>query len=154
MRDFILSQFSIAGRTSRKDFLRRWLQISYIGLFLMVAGIFLASQGFRFAGYATAGLILIIVIANYAMVIRRYHDRNRSGWWLIASFGINLGGYFAEQLERTHPTVFLLLALALLIANLWFLIELFFRRGTIGPNRFGEDPSGAHPLAHEATASA
>ncbi|MGO4524912.1 DUF805 domain-containing protein [Microvirga sp. 2MCAF35] len=148
MRDFIVSQFSITGRTSRKDFLRRSLKLCYISIFLIVAGIFLTSQGFRFAGYAAVSLILIAHIANYAMVIRRFHDRSRSGWWLIASFGVNICSYFAEKLERTHPVAFICIMLALAIVNLWLLIELYFRRGTAGPNRFGEDPSMAHSQGH------
>ncbi len=153
MRDLILSQFSIAGRTSHKTFLRRWFKLCCICLFLLVAGVFLASQGIRFAGYAAAALILMTLVANSSMVIRRFHDRNLSGWWLVASFAINICSYFAEKLERTQPAIFIAIALALFIANLWLVIELFFRRGTAGPNRYGEDPSTARNLAHAAAAS-
>jgi uncharacterized membrane protein YhaH (DUF805 family) len=47
-------------------------------------------------------------------LIKRSHDRDRSGW-------------------------FILLFLVPLL-NLWPLIELLFLRGTIGSNRFGPDP--------------
>jgi uncharacterized membrane protein YhaH (DUF805 family) len=139
--DFILSQFSIAGRTSQKAFLRRWLKLCYGSSVLLVVCVFLISQGFQLAGYVAAALILLTIIANYSMIIRRFHDRNRSGWWLVACLGLNIGSSFLGKLEHTHQNLFLIFALVLLVANLWLLIELFFRRGSLGTNRFGEDPA-------------
>lgn len=140
MLDQVLSQFSLRGRTSRGTFLKRWLRLSCLSVLLLTAGVFLASQGIRFAGYAAAALILLLLIANYSMVVRRFHDRDRSGWWLVALFAIDVGSYFVDSLERSHPDLFIFSLLALLILNIWLLIELFFRRGTPGTNRFGEDP--------------
>jgi uncharacterized membrane protein YhaH (DUF805 family) len=43
--------------------------------------------------------------------VKRCHDRNRSGWFLLIGW--------------------------LPIMNLWLFIELGFLAGTVGPNRFG-----------------
>ena len=47
--------------------------------------------------------------------IKRYHDRDKSGWWLLIQF-------------------------VPLIGTLWYFIDVFCLRGTAGDNRFGPDP--------------
>lgn len=139
--DLILGQFSASGRTSRRAFLKRWLKLFYLSVLVMAVGVFLASQGFRFAGYAAVALIALLILCHLSMIVRRLHDRSRSGWWLALLLGTEIGGYFLEEIEQSHPLTFLAVGFPLLVINLWLLIELFFRRGTVGPNRFGEDPS-------------
>jgi uncharacterized membrane protein YhaH (DUF805 family) len=72
--------------------------------------------------------------------LKRLHDRNKSAWWLAlfyaAPFLLHSGAY---AVGADHALYFS--ALAALI-NLWALIELGFLRGSLGPNRFGDDPAG------------
>ncbi len=56
--------------------------------------------------------LLFIYIAGLAIGIRRYHDRNKSAWWLL-------------------------LSLIPLVGGLWMFIELGFLKGTEGPNGYG-----------------
>ena len=135
------SHFSLAGRTSRGQFLRLWLRLSLLTVAIVVAAIFLAIQGIPFTGYGAAAVIGLLILANTAMLVRRFHDRNRSGWWLALVLGAEAGGFFLPAFERTYPVAAGIGALALLVVNLWLLIELFFRRGTAGPNRFGKEPA-------------
>jgi len=67
------------------------------------------------------GLFLLNLIASLALLlpslavgVRRLHDTDRSGWWLLL----------------------------LLIPVIGWIVVLVFNcmRGTVGPNRFGEDP--------------
>jgi uncharacterized membrane protein YhaH (DUF805 family) len=51
-----------------------------------------------------------------AVSIKRWHDRNKSGWWCLIGFIPYIG-------------------------SLWVLIENGCLRGTIGPNNYGEDPT-------------
>lgn len=60
---------------------------------------------------------LAVLLPGIAVGVRRLHDTDRSGWWLL---------------------VFFLPVLGLLLLLAWFA-----RPGTQGPNRFGADP--AHP---------
>ena len=143
MPDLSLATFTLNGRMSRRQFLRRWLHISYLMGAIIVAGVFLIIQGIPFAGYGAAGLIGLLILANYAIVVRRFHDRNMSGWWLVILLGIGIAGSFLQAYERSYPVAAGIGSLALLAINLWLLIELFFRQGTAGQNRFGEDPSAA-----------
>jgi len=67
-----------------------------------------------------ASIIVLIfaVVATWisiAVAVKRYHDRNKSGWWVLIVFVPVIGG-------------------------LWYLIECGFLRGTSGPNNYGPDP--------------
>ena len=62
-------------------------------------------------GIAQLALFIAILSAN----VRRYHDRDKSGWWVL-------------------------IMLIPFIGPLWLLIEIGFLRGTRGANRFGADP--------------
>jgi uncharacterized membrane protein YhaH (DUF805 family) len=59
---------------------------------------------------------LAIFIPNLAVIVRRLHDQDKSGWWFFISFVPIIGG-------------------------IWLLI-LYLTDGTPGPNRFGPDPKG------------
>lgn len=62
-------------------------------------------------------LILITLWPSLAIYTKRWHDRNKSGWWSL-------------------------IGLVPLIGGIWMIVELGFLRGTEGPNRFGPDPLG------------
>ena len=67
-----------------------------------------------------AGIVLFAfaVVATWislALGVKRFHDRNKSGWWVLIVF-------------------------VPVIGHLWYLIECGFLRGTPGPNAYGPDP--------------
>jgi uncharacterized membrane protein YhaH (DUF805 family) len=65
---------------------------------------------------AISGLVsLVLLVPSLAGGVKRAHDRDRSGW-------------------------FLLLWLLPIIGWIWLFVVLGFLRGTDGPNRFGRDP--------------
>jgi uncharacterized membrane protein YhaH (DUF805 family) len=72
-----------------------------------------------------------------AASIRRLHDRNKSGWWIIPFVGAT--GPFDLFGHRLAWAAFPV-RLAVLIAFIWGLVEMYGLRGTNGPNRFGSDP--------------
>ena len=59
-------------------------------------------------------IVLAAVWIGLAVGVKRYHDRGKSGWWVL-------------------------IALVPVIGGLWYLIECGFLRGTIGPNAYGPD---------------
>ena len=70
-----------------------------------------------------ASLVLLVFAVgvtwiSIAVGIKRFHDRNKSGWWVLIAFVPVIGG-------------------------LWYLIECGFLRGTAGPNTYGPDPLAA-----------
>jgi uncharacterized membrane protein YhaH (DUF805 family) len=60
-------------------------------------------------------VILLTLWPTLAVYTKRWHDRDKSGWWSLIMFVPIIGG-------------------------IWMLVELGFLRGTEGANRFGADP--------------
>ncbi len=74
-----------------------------------------------------------------ALSIKRLHDRDRSGWWMLAFFV--LPGLYHQFEDRLPDSYWMLpLSLAAGILYLWGFIEMGFLRGNAGNNRFGADP--------------
>jgi uncharacterized membrane protein YhaH (DUF805 family) len=74
-----------------------------------------------------------------ATAIKRLHDRDRSGWWIIPFFVVpGLYDQFSDLLPDSYWVLPFTLAVSILW--LWGLVEMFCLRGTSGLNRFGPDP--------------
>jgi uncharacterized membrane protein YhaH (DUF805 family) len=93
-----------------------------------------------------AAVDLLFLYPAVAIVIKRLHDRNRRGAYAVlyvaaaaVMTGGDLFGYFSDA--SSFDVVTWLAAAFVLVVGLGFLIELGFRRGTAGPNRFGPEPS-------------
>jgi len=89
-----------------------------------------------------AGAVSLMVFAGRflaATTVRRLHDRNKSGWWIVPFFiAPILLGKAGDWLGDSYPADFLMLVLVAL--SLWGFVETLGLRGTTGPNRFGADP--------------
>ena len=108
--------FAVDGRATRFDYWMRWVVPYFIGA-LIVAFLDDVLGTANPAGGVGVIMVLYFIAAfwpNLAVGIKRCHDRDRSGWFLL----IGLVPFL----------------------NLWLLVELAFLRGTTGPNRFGPDP--------------
>ncbi|WP_027552134.1 DUF805 domain-containing protein [Bradyrhizobium sp. Cp5.3] len=74
-----------------------------------------------------------------ATAIKRLHDRDRTGWWIIPFFVVpGLFSQFSDLLPKSNWM--LPFSLAASILWLWGTIEMFFVPGSAGDNRFGLDP--------------
>jgi uncharacterized membrane protein YhaH (DUF805 family) len=75
-----------------------------------------------------------------ATTIKRLHDRNKSGWWIVAFLiAPPLLRSIADRFDE-WSVVAVVLSLAAMVLTLWGFVELLFLRATSGPNRFGPDP--------------
>ncbi|HEV2158200.1 DUF805 domain-containing protein [Bradyrhizobium sp.] len=74
-----------------------------------------------------------------ATAIKRLHDRNRSGWWIVLFFFVP--GLF-DQFSDLLPASNWVLPFNFTASTLWLwgIVELFFLSGISGHNRFGPDP--------------
>ena len=74
-----------------------------------------------------------------ATAIKRLHDRDRTGWWIVPFFVVpGLFTQFSDLLPDSNWV--LAIVLAMQIFWLWGLVEIFCLRGSLGSNRFGPDP--------------
>jgi|APSaa5957512535_1039671.scaffolds.fasta_scaffold258890_2 uncharacterized membrane protein YhaH (DUF805 family) len=106
---------TFSGRAQRREF---WLFVLiYLILLLIAYGVDIAIGTYdEENGIGVVGgiLILALLIPNLAVSVRRLHDTDRSGWWIL-------------------------IALIPLIGPIWFLV-LAILNGTDVENRFGANP--------------
>jgi uncharacterized membrane protein YhaH (DUF805 family) len=78
-----------------------------------------------------------------AVTVKRLHDRDKSGWWYLvygaAPFGFFLAAIYLWTV-RALEAASVLFVLSF-IGLIWAIVELGMLRGTVGPNRFGPDPT-------------
>jgi uncharacterized membrane protein YhaH (DUF805 family) len=130
------------GRLSRIEFWRAYLWLAVVGSVAIVIGLMaILALG------AWGGVFLLpvaaVLVASIAIIVRRLHDRNKSGLWVLAFvlFPTLVGLWVAtEEGRRAAPAALAALSLASLVLNIWGLIEIGFRRGRPAANRFGEAP--------------
>ena len=109
------------GRSRRKEY---WLYSLLTGIIYGIIGF---TEGYLEYGPADdpgmldfvylvdAIVVLFLLIPNLAVAVRRLHDTNRSGWWLLIGFtGVGL----------------------------LFLLLFAVQEGTEGENDYGQDPKG------------
>ena len=119
-----------AGRSRRSEFWLFYLLIFLVTAACVVGGV-IVERTTQFAGnqigFHVLNLIYVLVTVPWlAVMVRRLHDVEKSGWWLLAAF-IPFG--------------------------VFALITFWVRDGTAGDNRFGRDPKARPSLHSEQTDS-
>jgi uncharacterized membrane protein YhaH (DUF805 family) len=112
--------FSPQGRISRYQY---WVQfvvpyavLTFVAMAIdLLTGMYDATTG---VGLFSTLFSVLMIWPYLAIHVKRCHDRDRSGW-------------------------FLLIALIPIVGGIWLFIELGCLRGSIGGNRFGPDPVAA-----------
>jgi len=109
--------FEFDGRSSRFEF---WViyQLLQIAILAVLAAALAAAVLSEFAPAAAASIwiwYLFLLWPELAASVKRCHDRDHSGWFLLVS-------------------------LIPIVGPIWLFVELGFLRGTVGPNKYGPDP--------------
>jgi uncharacterized membrane protein YhaH (DUF805 family) len=80
----------------------------------------------------------------FAISIKRLHDRDKSGWWMVPFF--ILPGLYDQFADRLPDSYFMMVpALIGFGLYFWGFVEMFFLRGSSRTNRFGPDPLASQP---------
>ncbi|MNY32134.1 hypothetical protein D3C86_1663330 [compost metagenome] len=144
---------SLDGRLNRLGYWRWQLALTCISAAALVGSTLLAMNG---APKLVSGLVLgaigLAILATVPIVIRRLHDRGRSGWWLVpfvilpwilpgAASGLTYAGMpiFAEQSPLFWPITVVMLVLTAL--SIWGFVEISLLKGQSAANRFGPPPA-------------
>lgn len=106
--------FSFDGRIGRRTW---WLW----GVAAMLGLALYATVLLRVAGVSATStdtvVNLLLLWPAVALSVKRWHDRGKSGWWVLV-------------------------ALVPFVGWLWMLVENGMLKGMAGPNRFGDVPAG------------
>ncbi len=107
-----------SGRARRKEY---WMFLLFHLIVLIVAMLLDRMLGLSFGdvGYGPIYSLyaLAVFLPSLAVAIRRLHDTNRSGWWLLLAFIPIIGG---------------------IVLIIWLATD-----GTPGDNRYGSNPKAA-----------
>ena len=88
-----------------------------------------------------SGTVLFVWV-YIAVSIKRLHDRDRSGWWMVPFFAIpGLMSQFSDRLPDDSYWVMAAGAIVFVL-YIWGFIELAFLPGTSYPNRYCPNPLG------------
>lgn len=101
------------GRINRQPF---WIGSIIISVAEIVLSIII-SMIFGIGGIGHSLALIVALVLLYPSInlgIKRFHDRDKSGWWVL-------------------------ILLVPIIGAVWYFIEAGCLPGTIGPNRFGPD---------------
>ena len=115
--------FSFNGRIRRSTYFIRivalFILLIILSFFIGVIGAVLNSGNLYFTEIFFILLVIIYLIAYIVQDVKRLHDLDSSGIWIILRF---------------IPIISLIFSFYLLLAD-----------GTVGPNQYGEDPKGRTP---------
>lgn len=108
-----------SGRSRRKEYWMFLLGVVIVAIILSIIEGALGMAGTVGGAYGPLTLLLMIAIfiPSLAVQVRRFHDQNRSGWFVL----LNLIPFVGS-----------------LIVFVFMLLD-----GTRGPNEYGPDPKGA-----------
>jgi uncharacterized membrane protein YhaH (DUF805 family) len=147
--------FSPRGRISRSQYwLRFVLPLFVISIILAILKAINGETATDKGPFSTVTVVfqLVTLWPGIAILVKRIHDRNKSGWlaWLlygplIVAFIFTIITivviFTSSESAAWGPGIVAGLGwLVTLVVSIWFFVEFGCMRGTIGGNRFGADP--------------
>jgi uncharacterized membrane protein YhaH (DUF805 family) len=130
-----------SGRASRSEFWFFFLFQLLMGIAAAVLDRALVAGGQKLF---TALVSLAFFLPGLAVTVRRLHDVDHRGWWLLLPLPfIVFGAVIIPVATLNAIPVFIFIGAVLAVAGLGLAILLFVwycTRGTAGPNRFGPNP--------------
>ena len=131
LTNFYLKTFQFEGRATRAEF---WWAILYqcivINVLAFVESAFSIDLGFIFIVY-----IIVNLIPNLSLQVRRFHDIGKSGTTLV----LMITGWISCFIISKMGVIFGLFGLGCLIIPIWHLI-LNLRNGVRSDNQYGNNP--------------
>ena len=88
--------------------------------------------------------ISLLLWVYFAISIKRLHDRDKSGWWMVPFFVAP--GLYNQFDDRLPDSYFMMLpALIVFVLYVWGFVEMYCLKGSRKTNRFGADPLTPKP---------
>jgi len=136
---------SVAGRIPRYRWWIGTLAVSAFLLFVFLLLLAIFGVGFVRSANGQAALFVLQLVrlySYYCLAGKRFQDRAKPASFALIWIGPQLLSLLLDNLELTGVLSLVEFALATFnfVVGVWFLVELGFLRGTVGPNRYGPDP--------------
>jgi uncharacterized membrane protein YhaH (DUF805 family) len=128
------------GRSRRKEY---WMYVLLIIVAMVVAMVIESVVGLTGMigpyGPLTALILLGTFVPSLAVTVRRLHDTNRPGWWLLVAYAPAIVVMLLPLLGILNAALIMILSILSLICLIGLLV-LMVLEGTKGPNQYGADP--------------
>lgn len=168
--------FDFKGRSRRKEY---WMYVLFVLIVYIVlmfvdsalglggsatgradlTGTSVGAAGALSGGWLTMIFALVTLIPSIAVSVRRLHDTDRTGWWILLPMGFYLAGMVlalagVAQVASGGSSGMATAGVGLVLSGIAMitgilLLVWYCMPGTVGPNRFGEDPKGQVTNADE-----
>ena len=121
------------------DFSGRASRSEYWWFFLFTFIVRIVTFWIPFIGFIIA---LGLLLPSLSVTVRRLHDTNRTGWWVLLPVGLALGGAVAGAILSFIGLAALGIALIALGSIGGFVVLLYFliQPSDSGPNQYGPNP--------------
>jgi uncharacterized membrane protein YhaH (DUF805 family) len=140
--------FSFKGRLRRRDYWLCTLALVVATMVVVLPLVFGLMFGLKWGANdpRLSALALICAWPSIAILVKRIHDRDKTGWMAANYWGpylASLGLSFIPEFGLGGFKV--LLDIVTTIVGVWYLIEFGFMDGTPGKNAYGPSPKGVEP---------
>jgi uncharacterized membrane protein YhaH (DUF805 family) len=148
---WISRSLGVGGRVGRGTF---WLAqiiwgaafVAFFAVGMWIAEMEMTATQNRLFYVVSISIIVTFAYATCVIAIRRFHDRDKSGWWIVPLMIVpSPPGDIIERVAGKPIGIIWTMVTGLVLT--WTTVELGLLAGTAGPNRFGEatPPSKAWP---------
>ena len=124
---FTEKYFVFNGRSGRKEYLSFLIFDKSVLFFMAILATLTASKVIIII---SAIYFLLSTFPSISLTIRRFHDLNLSGWWcvMLTLIGVLVISFIPQNTISTAVLCVLCIAAILIM----------FKKGTSGPNKYGE----------------
>jgi uncharacterized membrane protein YhaH (DUF805 family) len=132
------------GRAPRAEYWWFVLAIAIVALLIsVIEGVLGLGSMFGPYGPVTLLFMLALIVPNIAVSVRRLHDTNRSGWWLLLMVPYVITAVLTVQAMASGNMAALgaagLIGIVALVCAVVLLVFMILP-GTAGENRYGPNP--------------
>lgn len=131
--------FSLDGRIGRDRYFLATFLYAIAAAVLVIAAV-LATDPSMPPSLQFLLILLVYFLAGVPIIVKRFHDRGKSGWWYLLSLVLLLFGNLLAASSGNPQVPNPLGRLVMLGVTTWLLLDLFILPGDPGANRYGESP--------------
>ena len=135
--DLVNLLYTYEGRINRAKW---WLAVLVYVIAVLILGVIAMALGIGGAIVIYLAFYVAVAISGIMVGVKRLHDRNKSGWWMLFFYGVPFLAGMMQAVVGQDSALGLLLGVVSLVIAVWMFIELGCLRGSIGPNEYGPDP--------------
>ncbi len=137
--DVIKKYTVFKGRASRKEY---WMFLLFYFILYFVLGIFIGVINASFKinlNFLFIVFVLATALPTYGVSMRRLHDINLSGWWILLSVLSGIMYNIIKMIPQIPKWLSIIIALVSLVISLVYIV-LLATKGKPGSNKYGENP--------------